>query len=83
METIDEAAITALYAAGGFLARSILGDWWLFEAKHLPHKARRIHPDVPTALAVAGVLVPAGRDGFTDVTRYALAPTAQQSTLEV
>lgn len=74
METIDEAAIHALYAAGGLLGRSISGEWWLYEARHQPDKARRVQPDAPTVLAVAGVLVPSGRDGFAGITLYALAP---------
>lgn len=74
MELINESAVYALYAAGGVLGRSISGEWWLYEVRHLPDKARRVQPDVPTALAVQGVLVPSGRDRFAAVTLYALAP---------
>lgn len=79
METIDEQGIYALYTAGGQLGRSISGEWWLYETKDHLDKARRLHPDMPTALAAARVLVPSGRDKFADVTLYALAPLQQSS----
>ena len=64
MQTIDETTIRSLYATGGFLGRSILGEWWLYEAKNQSDRARSVQPDLPTALAVAGVLVPSGRDSL-------------------
>lgn len=77
MQTINEAMVRLLYETGGFLGRSILGDWWLYEAKNQFDKARSVQPDLPTALAVAGVLVPSGRNRLADVTLYSLAPTPE------
>ena len=82
METIDEATIRTLYAAGGFLGRAPLGYWWCYDAQHQPGTVRQVQPDVPTALAVAGVLVPAGRDDFAGITRYTLVPTQLQAIVE-
>ena len=80
METFDMVAIVALYATGGYLARSFGGEWWVYGAPHRLGVQRQAHPDLPTALAVAGVLVPSGRDNLANVTRYVLARAPETST---
>lgn len=66
--TADE--IRQLYKDGGFLAKSIWGDWWRYVRGHKPGMAQIIK--TPHEMIESGELAFDGRDHFAKVTYYKL-----------
>lgn len=72
MQTLTTETLVTIYTHGGFIGRTLTGEWWCADHTSTTHRIYQIHHELPIGLVLAGQLCPDQYDPYYGFTRYRL-----------